>query len=83
TADQNRQLQERVEVVEQKMQQTLRKAMTLCEVEAKRAQMVAALCNVGPTFPPGSHNGNVIFMAVRSCISIITGNIGEPKSVNK
>ncbi|XP_045749029.1 liprin-alpha-1 isoform X6 [Mirounga angustirostris] len=43
TEDKNRQLQERLELAEQKLQQTLRKAETLPEVEAQLAQRVAAL----------------------------------------
>ncbi|XP_062962406.1 LOW QUALITY PROTEIN: liprin-alpha-1-like [Cynocephalus volans] len=43
TEDKNLQLQERLELVEQKLQQTMRKAETLPEVEAELAQRVAAL----------------------------------------
>ncbi|XP_053744662.1 liprin-alpha-1-like [Panthera pardus] len=44
TADQNWQLQERLEVAERKLQQTPRKAKSLPEVEAEPAQRVATLC---------------------------------------
>ncbi|XP_036399126.1 liprin-alpha-1-like isoform X2 [Megalops cyprinoides] len=43
TEEKNRQLQERLELAEQKLQQTMRKAETLPEVEAELAQRVAAL----------------------------------------
>ncbi|XP_043428091.1 liprin-alpha-1-like isoform X4 [Prionailurus bengalensis] len=44
TVDQNRQLQERLEVEERRLQQTPRKAKSLPEVEAEPAQRVATLC---------------------------------------
>ncbi|MXQ93827.1 hypothetical protein E5288_WYG021942 [Bos mutus] len=48
TEDKNRQLQERLELVE-KLQQSLRRAETLPEVEAELAQKVAALSKAGET----------------------------------
>uniref|UniRef100_A0A4W4GV53 SAM domain-containing protein n=1 Tax=Electrophorus electricus TaxID=8005 RepID=A0A4W4GV53_ELEEL len=46
TEEKNRQLQERLELADQKLQQTIRKAETLPEVEAELAQRVAALTKV-------------------------------------
>uniref|UniRef100_A0AAX7T2W5 SAM domain-containing protein n=1 Tax=Astatotilapia calliptera TaxID=8154 RepID=A0AAX7T2W5_ASTCA len=50
TEERNRQLQEKLELAEQKLQQTIRKAETLPEVEAELAQRVAALTKVSASF---------------------------------
>lgn len=55
TEEKNRQLQERLELAEQKLQQTIRKAETLPEVEAELAQRVVALSKVSLTHYSSFH----------------------------
>ncbi|XP_035381653.1 liprin-alpha-1 isoform X4 [Electrophorus electricus] len=54
TEEKNRQLQERLELADQKLQQTIRKAETLPEVEAELAQRVAALTKPDHSVGSGS-----------------------------
>lgn len=70
-------------MAEQKLQQTLRKAETLPEVEAELAQRVAALSKVGPALPAGSGGGMAMFAVARSCTSPVTVRVGAPESTKQ
>ncbi|XP_054997593.1 liprin-alpha-1 isoform X3 [Sorex araneus] len=67
TEDKNRQLQERLELAEQKLQQTLRKAETLPEVEAELAQRVAALSKPDALSPgsPAAPDAKLLALAAQ------------------
>uniref|UniRef100_A0A3Q1IWM1 SAM domain-containing protein n=1 Tax=Anabas testudineus TaxID=64144 RepID=A0A3Q1IWM1_ANATE len=73
TEERNRQLQEKLELAEQKLQQTLRKAETLPEVEAELAQRVAALTKIVP-----SSRDSLVF-CIKYCVTAEErhGNVEE------
>jgi len=69
--EKNRQLQERLELAEQKLQQTMRKAETLPEVEAELAQRIAALTKSDPTSSTSSDDYQYVMEAkLQEMISI-------------
>ena len=76
-------MQERLELAEQKLQQTLRKAETLPEVEAELAQRVAALSKVGPALPAGSDGGMALFTVACPCALPVTVHVGAPESTKQ
>uniref|UniRef100_A0A8C5DQ63 SAM domain-containing protein n=1 Tax=Gouania willdenowi TaxID=441366 RepID=A0A8C5DQ63_GOUWI len=75
--EKNRQLQERLELAEQKLQQTMRKAETLPEVEAELAQRIAALTKVTAIFPMSSLLSRSVCAVVRPQAEERHGSIEE------